>query len=204
LCDGCAYAYSVAEADTEKEKETCVFCRTEAPSLDEVLIERMKKRVEANDAMAMLHLGTYYRSGTMGLRQDHAKALELFHESAKLGNHHAHHDLSACYQEGDIVEKDTRKATYHGQLGAMTGNVHARYNLCCDEYNAGNMDRAYKHWMISANVGCDSSMKEVQEGYKIGLVTKDEYAKTIRAHGHSIDEMKSDDRDRAVSAPRTY
>jgi hypothetical protein len=81
----------------------------------------------------------------------------------------------------------------------MAGDVRARYNLGCDEGNAGNMDRAYKHWMISANHGCDSSMKAVQEGYKSGFVTKDDCAKTTRGYGNSIDEMKSDDRDRAAA-----
>jgi hypothetical protein len=138
----------------------------------------------------------------MGLRQDNAKALQLFHKSAKLGNHLAHFNLSICYQKGDILEKDTRKATYHRQLAAMAGNVYARHNLGCDEDNAGNMDRAYKHWMISANSGCDFSMKDIQEGHKSGFVTKDDYAKTIRAHGNSIDAMKSDDRDRYAATYR--
>jgi hypothetical protein len=197
LCGGCIYANTVAAAGTGKYK--CVFCRTEATPSNEVEIERIKKRVEGNDAVAIYNLGIDYQYGTMGLRQDNAKALELYHKSAKLGHHPAHYNLYACYREGGIVEKDTRKATYHGQLAAMAGNVHARYNLGCDEYNAGNMDRAYKHWMISANDGCDLSMKEVQEGYKSGFVTKDDHAKTTRAYGNSIDEMKSDDRDRAAA-----
>jgi len=194
LCCGCDHAHSVAASDTERFK--CVFCRSKAPSSDEEDIKRLKKRAEANDAQAMYNLGTYYQFGKMSLRQDNAKALELLHKSAKLGNHFAHLNLSICYQDGDIVEKDTRKATYHRQLAAMAGNVHARYNLGCAEGNAGNMDRACKHWMILANEGCDSSMKLVQEGYKSGFVTKGDYAKTIRAYGNSIDEMKSDDRDR--------
>jgi len=198
LCDGCVRAHSVAAADTERYK--CVFCRTEAPSSDEEHIERMKKRVEANDAQAMFNLGTYYILGMNGLRQDHWMTLELYHESAKLGNKNAHFALSLCYQTGRTVEKDTRKETYHLQLGAMGGDVCARYNLGCNEDNAGNMDRAFKHWMISANDGYDVSMKAVQEGYEIGFVTKDDYAKTIRAYYNSIAEMKSDDRDRAAAA----
>jgi hypothetical protein len=188
LCCGCVRAHAVAAADTERFK--CVFCRTEAFTSDEVLIERLKKRAEANDAQAIYNLGTCYLLGTMGLRQDHAKALELYDKSAKLGHHRAHYGLSVYYQTGCIGEKDTRKATYHAQLD----------DLGRDEGNAGNMDRAYKHWMISANDGCNSSMKAVQEGYKIGLVTKDDYANTTRAYGNSIDEMKSDDRDRAAAA----
>jgi hypothetical protein len=198
LCRGCVIANTVAAADTEIFK--CVFCRTEAPSSDEEEIKRLKRRVEVNDAQAMANLATYYQLGMKGLRQDNAKALELYHKSAKLGNHFAHYNLSPCYLKGGIVEKDTRKAIYHRQLGAIAGNVHARYNLGCDEYNAGNMDRAYIHWMISANHGCGLSMKAVQEGYKSGFVTKDEHAKTTRAYGNSIDEMKSDHRDRAAAA----
>jgi TPR repeat protein len=159
--------------------------------------------VEANDALAMVNLGTCYQLGMMGLRQDNAKALELLDKSAKLGNNIAHFNLSVCYQKGSIVEKVTRKATYQKQLAAMAGNVQARYSLGCDEGNADNMDRAYKHWMISVNDGCHSSMKEVQEGYKSGFVTKDDHAKTTRAYGNSIDEMKSDDRDRAAAVFRT-
>jgi hypothetical protein len=198
LCGGCVRANTVAAADTERFK--CVFCRTKAPSLNEVHIERLMKRVEANDAQAMYNLGNYYQLGMKGLRQDNAKALKLFHKSAKLGNNFAHYNLSVCYQTGSILENDTRKATYHKQLGAMAGNVKARYNLGCEEYNAGNMDRAYKHYMISANDGHDLSMKVVQEGYKRGFVTKDDHAKTSRAYGNSIDEMESDDRDRSDAA----
>eukprot|EP00979_Chaetoceros_neogracilis_P000637 scaffold160_cov234-Chaetoceros_neogracile.AAC.7 len=194
LCSGCLYANTVAAADTERFK--CVFCRTEATSSDEESIERLKKRAEGNDTQAMYNLGNHYRLGTKGLRQDNAKALELYHKSAKLGNHSAHCNLSVYYHNGDTVEKDTRKATNHRQLAAMAGNVDARYDLGCAEHIAGNMDRAYKHWMISANDGCNSSMKAVQEGYKSGVVTKDDYAKTTRAYGNSIEEMKSDDRDR--------
>jgi hypothetical protein len=198
LCYGCVDANMVAAADTEKFK--CVFCRTQASSSDEEVIERTKKRVEANDAVAMYNLGTYYHYGAMGLRQDqHAKALELYHKSARLGNHHAHFNLSVCYQTGSIGEKDTGKEIYHKQLAAMAGNVKARCNLGMDEGNAGNMDRAYKHLMISANGGCALSIEAVQEGYKSGFVTKDDYTKTTRAYDNSIDEMKSDDRDRSAA-----
>jgi hypothetical protein len=200
LCRGCIYAHSDAATDTDKYK--CVFCRTEAPSSDEELIERMKKRVEANDARAMSNLGIAYQLGMMGLRQDHAEALELYHKSAKLGHNVAHLNLSICYETGCIGEKDTRKAKYHRQRAAMAGNVKARCKLGSGEPKVGNRDRAYKHWMISANVGFDLAMAAVQEGYKLGSVTKDDYAKTTRAYVNSIVEMQSDDRDRAAAAFR--
>jgi hypothetical protein len=41
------------------QRDSNVFCRAEGHFSDEVLIERMKKRVEANDAQAMVHLGKF-------------------------------------------------------------------------------------------------------------------------------------------------
>jgi len=51
-----------------------------------------------------------------------------------------------------------------------------------------------KHFMIAARAGCDTSLKEVGEGYKVGHVTKDEYARTLRAYQETSIEMKSTQR----------
>ena len=54
-----------------------------------------------------------------------------------------------------------------------------------------------KHFMIAAKTGYDDSLKEVQEGYSSGHVTKDEFENTFRAYKDSVDEVKSDQRDDA-------
>ena len=64
-------------------------------------------------------------------------------------------------------------------------------------WNSGNDDRAMKHYMISASAGDDDSLKAVQDGYRNGLVTKDNFEVTLRAHKKSQDEMKSEWRDKA-------
>lgn len=58
----------------------------------------------------------------------------------------------------------------------------------------GNMGRAVKHYIIAARSGYDLSLKAVGKGYKLGYVTKDEYATTLRTHQASQDEMKSTQR----------
>ena len=45
---------------------------------EEMLVEEILKRVEANDAVAMGMLGSYYYHGELGLQQDHNKAIELW------------------------------------------------------------------------------------------------------------------------------
>ena len=54
-----------------------------------------------------------------------------------------------------------------------------------------------KHIMISARVGDTDSLEKVKSGFRIGVITKDEYAQTLREYQKSRDEMKSDARDKA-------
>merc|ERR1711957_829461 len=111
----------------------------------------------------------------------------------------AHGILALTYDQGDIGEKDTRKAAHHYQLAAMKGHVMSRRNLGCDEGAAGNIDRAYKHFVIAAGMGCETSMKEIRHGYAFSFVSKDDFAKTLHAYGNSVNETKSDQRDTAMS-----
>ena len=53
--------------------------------------------------------------------------------------------------------------------------------------------------MISAAVGCDESLKEIQKGYVNGQVTKDDFEKALRSHKEASDEMKSDQREMAAA-----
>ena len=54
-----------------------------------------------------------------------------------------------------------------------------------------------KHFILSARAGDKQSLDYVKDGFMDGIVTKDEYANTLRAHQERHDEMKSDGRDRA-------
>ena len=76
----------------------------------------------------------------------------------------------------------------------MGGSVLSRHNLGVTEYEAGNMSRAMKHFMIAARAGDDEALNEIREGYLDGHVTKDDFEKALRANKESKDEMKSDQR----------
>ena len=75
----------------------------------------------------------------------------------------------------------------------------ARNNLGKLEWNAGNIDRAVKHWMISAGAGYDKPLKEIREGYMKGYVRKEDFERTLRANKEANDEMKSYQRDAWVA-----
>ena len=90
---------------------------------------------------------------------------------------------------------DLKKAKYYYELAAMGGDVFARANIGAIECNAGNVDRAVKHYMIAAGAGCDDSLKEIRECFLNGNATKDDFEKALRAHKEAQDEMKSEQRD---------
>ena len=93
---------------------------------------------------------------------------------------------------------DKKKAKHYWELAAMNGNVAARHNLGCGEMMAGNHERAYKHFILAARSGDEESLNNVKNGFMDGIITKDEYANTLRAHQKIQDEMKSDMRDKAL------
>ena len=197
ICEGC----SIAEDDEVAKgnlKDLCSFCRVPMATSDDEFVKRLMKRANANDHNAFYALGGIYRRGGE-LSQDTTKAFEMMNKAAELGLSMAHYNISISYLTGDGVERDLDKASRHLELAAIGGDEVARHKLGIEEVHLGNMDRAMKHFMIAARSGFDDALKEVGEGYKAKVVTKDEYASTLRAHKASQDEMKSEQRSRAAA-----
>ena len=61
------------------------------------------------------------------------------------------------------------------------------------------MGRAIKHYMIAVEGGYADSLKEIQDLYTKGYVTKDDYAKALQSYQAYLGEIKSDARDRAAA-----
>ena len=200
ICGGCCDAsdlerYSSA-GPTQPDK--CPFCRAAVPNLDEGFILQLERRAhESNDARAFHILGTHYFRGDKGLKQDRKVAIELWIRAAELGSVQAQGQIASVYtpefslEKVDGVEKDMKTAMHYWELAAIGGNLMARHNLGCFDLDAKNYRRGMKHFMISARAGFDKSLNMVKDGFKNGDVTKEEFAKTLRAHKESVDEMKS-------------
>ena len=127
------------------------------------------------------------------------KANELYLKAGELGYAGAYHNLGVLYSQGRGVEVDKKKAKHYYELAAINGSVQARHNLGAEDYNAGNYQRAFKHFIISSRAGYKDSLDMVKDGYMDGHVTKEEYAQTLRAYQKSNDEMKSEKRDKAAA-----
>ena len=192
ICSGCIYA--MAESEVAK---LCAFCRTPGANSDEEEVRRNNLLMEKGNADAFNQLAGYYFEGCYGLPRDMAKANELWLKAGELGCASAYFNLGNAYDNGRGVEVDEEKAKHYYKLAAMNGSVNARHNLGCVEEDAGNPQRACKHFVLAARAGYKQSLDAVKEGYKDGDVTKDEYANTLRAYQKSQYEMKSEMRDKA-------
>ena len=65
------------------------------------------------------------------------------------------------------------------------------------EWNNGGCVGAVKHCIISASLGDNESIKSLTKCYKEGHVSKDDFARALRAHQAAVDAMKSPQREKA-------
>jgi len=207
ICRGCVYAFQsrAAEAGRSKEDNKCPFCRTPAPS-EEEMIQRYKQRVEMNDPKAMQELGFFFAEGQYGFSQNYTKALELWQQAADLGHATAYNNIGHAHQIGLRVERDEKRAIHYWELAAMSGCVAARHNLGVKEHREGYVDRALKHFMIAGRDGYSGSLEleNIKKMLGYGQATKDDYAKALRSYQAYLDEIKSDQRDKAVAFSEDY
>ena len=175
----------------------CPFCKTPPAESPEDDVERLKKLMKKGNGHAFYQLAWYYRDGIRGSPQDRAKANELYLKAGELGCAEAYYNLGCSYERGRGVEIDKKKAKHYYELAAMNGSVKSRHNLGAFEHEGCDLHRAFKHYIIAARAGCKESLDVVKEGYTVGIVTKDEYANTLRAYQKSQDEMKSEARGKA-------
>ena len=67
---------------------------------------------------------------------------------------------------------------------------------------AGNVKRAMKHWMIAAGAGYKDSLENIQRAFSQRHTTKLEYEKSLRAYQKYLDDVTSDQRNKAAACER--
>jgi len=200
ICTGCVYAPVYDNQGNKIIERKCPFCRAPYPKSIKEENERLKKRVEVNDLIAIYNLGVCYRDGMLGFAQNNNKALELWQKAGELGYGSAYNSIGYTYSIGRGVERDKKKAVYYYEQAAMGGDTVARANLGNDEWRAGNKERALKHYMIAVRDGHENSLKIIQTMYFNGHATKDDYTKALRSYQEYLSEIKSKQRDEAAAA----
>ena len=197
ICKGCTHAVLSLRS---KGPPLCPFCRMEAPEDDDKITELERCRVKTGDAEAINNLGSYYLNGLYGYPQNQAKALELWHRAADLGFARSLFNVANSYKSGRGVEVDMKKAKKYFELAAIKGHALSRNELGIFEVEAGNMNRALKHYMIAARDGNTNSIKIIKYFYKDGYATKADFEKALRLYQSYLDEIRSTQRDEAAAS----
>ncbi len=189
ICMGCDYANLMRENEQGLEHR-CAFCREPVPKSQEEAEKQVMERVNKHDPAAMTHMGKHHDK-----EGDYGKALEYWTKAAELGHVEANYCLGSLYYQGQGVEKDVKKAVYHLEQAAIGGHPGARGVLAVHEIKNGRMERAAKHFIINANLGCDISLQQVKDLFGKGVVSKDEYADALRGYQAAVDATKSAERE---------
>lgn len=194
-CDGCDYINKKREFEQRLESK-CPFCRHPTPKTDAERDLLAMKRVEANDPVSIDEEGMRRM-----LAGDQSTAVDYWKKSAGLGHIQSHYNMSNVYANGlGGVEKDEKKELYHLEQAAIGGHSIARHNLGMSEAKNFRPDRARKHFIIGANLGCDLSLEELKNMYCFRMASKGDFAAALRAHHAAVDAMKSPQRDEAKAA----
>lgn len=180
ICSGCRYAMGLSS------QRRCPYCRA-LPATEDQVIALVRKRVELNDAENTFCLGCSYYYGYNGLSKDKHKAFELFLRAADLGSPRACTNAGTEYLSGTVTEKDLERSKFYLEKGAKLGQVKSRHQLL-----------AFRHWKISASLGLRFSLDRFHDGYKQGMLRKEEYETVLRASYKAKAETWSKEREVAV------
>ena len=192
ICGGCDVANQMRELERSIQQK-CPFCRKALPETNEEVNERLMKRIEANDPVAMCEMGAERYD-----ERDYKTAFEYWTRAAVLGDIEAHFELSCLYDKGEGVGKDEKRELYHLTEAAIGGHPGARHNLGFMEKGSGRMDRAVKHYIIAAKLGSDDSLKIVKNLYKDGDVSKNDFAAALDGHYAAVNATMSPQREEAA------
>jgi len=194
VCRGCALANDQREIRESLERK-CPFCRHPIPKSQADIDKSIKKRAEMNCPAALRMIGTEcYTKGDFG------DAFKYYTKAAGLKDAQAHYELSNMYYAGIGVEKNKKMENHHLEEAAIAGQWEARYNLGINEGDKGNIERAVKHYIIAASHGDDDAVDALRKGYRVGQISKEDFAAALRAHQAAIDATKSPQREAADSA----
>jgi disulfide oxidoreductase YuzD len=191
ICNGCERANKMREREQGLEHR-CAFCRNPSPKSDEEYDKHLMKRIKKNDPVAMSQMAKkHYKNG------DYGKAFEYWTNAAELGDAEAHGGLGLMHEDGNGVEKDEKKAVYHWEEAAIKGHAQGRFCLAVHDMKSDRFERAAKHFIINANLGCERSLKVIKDLFVQGVVSKEKYAAALRGHQAAVDAAKSAERDDA-------
>ncbi|RUO97194.1 hypothetical protein BC936DRAFT_140834 [Jimgerdemannia flammicorona] len=138
-----------------------------------------------------------YKDGLRGKRQDYAKAMELFHKAAEMGNTEAQYNLGVLYGSAKNGPVNFAKALHYFKMaasqplfhlsGAPRLGVALAHNSLGNYYGNGlgvkrDIDKAFRHYKLSAEGEEPSGMSNLGVAYVNGEGTPVNMQKAIEIY----------------------
>ena len=209
ICNACSLEHEASVNKQNEEKSagkklalTCPFCRELIPTDGPESLRQLQARCLKNDHNAFTMMGLIYQDGDAGMVKDDLKALDYFIRSVELGSPDACINIAICCNEGDRVAVHKERAALFQRVGALRGDVVARYNIGLAEYfYLGNHEIGIRHWKIAAEAGEQRSLnalRKIYNGNKPGkeFISKEYLESTYRACHDAQMEVKSEEREK--------
>ena len=175
----------------------CAFCRHLIKRSKDEAKRNEKKKLAANDPATLRNVGAKCLNS-----MKYKSAYKYLSKAVELGEVEAHFYLSIMYSQGYEVKKDMEKEVYHLEQAAVGGHPSARYNLGNFEWVHGDRERAMKHYMISASLGCNDTISWLVKAFKMEKISKDYLTAALRAHQTAVAATKSPQRKEAEEAKK--
>ena len=176
---------------------TCPFCRELEPTNGMEYLRQLQSRSLRNDHYAFTLMGNYYRG------KDDLKALNYWVQAVELGSAVACVNIGNSYNEGNGVAVKKERAALFDRIGALRGDMVARHNIGCTEYEPGNHEIAIRHWKIAAEAGHQLSLDVLKDIYNANgklpgkeFITKEEMDTVYRAGREAQMEVKTEEREK--------
>ena len=183
---------------------TCPFCREPVLTAVTEVSRQLQARCLQNDRNALRLMGGRYRRGECGKPKDELKALDYYIRAVELDSPAACSNIAEIYREGSGVSVHKERSALFERVGALRGDILARYNIGCIEYHdLGNHEIAIRHWKISAEAGYQRSLNALRnifnaDGKRPGkeFISKEYLDFAYRACHDSQMEVKTEEREK--------
>ena len=194
------------EKTGKKLAYSCPFCREPVPT-NMGYLRQLQARCLQNDHVALAQMGKFNQMGECGIAKDDLKALDCFIQAVELGSPEACNCIANCYDEGNGVSVDKKRAALFERVGALRGDMVARHNIGSSEYDLGNNEIAIRHWKIAAEAGHQGSLDKLRAIYNADgkmpgkeFISKEEMDMVYRSGHDAQMEVKSEEREKHKAA----
>ena len=141
-------------------------------------INELIKKATEGDAQAQYQLGIHYYE-----EQKYKETVDWLTKASEQGHAAAQCILAVCYEDGEIVEKDSQKAIELYKSSAEQGYMHAQFFLAdCYESGTGveqDYKKAFLWYEKAANQGCDMAQEGLADCYYYGRGTEQNHKEAV-------------------------